>query len=333
MKTLTCKICNKGCRSPHLATCYRGVGKDDANLDCLLFSFPQLSQVVELLRIEGTCLAVAKRLDVPYKRVQEFCRLNNIALPSIQQANANAAKHSRFIETCRQKYGVDNVLSRGTPAFHKKNSTVRNRHGVENVMSLQIVKQQITETHLQKYGVKRVVNGKAISETKQQWTDEKRLAVATAISVSKAKTAHQRDSAFSWKSLNVPNKLESKVAQWLSELGIPYEFSFWIAGKQYDFRVGSLLIEVQGDFWHANPKRYAGHDILTFPGRKKVAALSIWEKDRQKKDLAASRGFEILYLWEDEITGMSKEALALRLEEALHSTTIHQPGHTPDARR
>ena len=330
MKTLICKICNKGCRSPHLATCYRGVEKDAAYLDCLLFSFPQLSQVAGLLRTEGTCLAVAKLLNVPYKRVQEFCRLNNIALPTIQQANSNAAKHSRFIETCRQKYGTDNVLSRGTPAFVKKNFTIKNRYGVENVRSLQIVKQKITETHLQKYGVKRVVNGEAISETKQQWSDEKRLAVAAAISVAKSKTAHQRDTVFSWKSLNIPNKLESKVAQWLSELGVPYEFSFWLAGKQYDFRIGNLLIEVQGDFWHANPKLYAEDDILNFPGKKKVAVLSIWEKDKRKKDLTASRGFEILYLWEDEIVGMSKETLALRLEEALHQASAHQPGHTFD---
>lgn len=329
MKTLTCKICNKMCRSPHLATCYRGVSKDVASLECLIFSFPQISQTAELLKVEGTCLAVARKLDIPYKRIQEFCRLSGIDLPNIQQANSNVAKHARFIETCQQKYGANNVLSKGTSVFNKRNLTIRRRYGVENVRSLQCVKQQITDTHLQKYGVKRIVNGAAISAAKSQWTDEQRLAVSAKLIAARAKSASKQDCDFSWKALNVPNKLESKVAQWLSELGVPYEFSFWIAGKQYDFRIGSLLIEVQGDFWHANPQHYGAQDQLSFPGKRKVSASSIWAKDQRKKDLAASRGFQILYLWEGEIASMTKEMLALRLEEALHRASIHQLERMP----
>ncbi|MEK6879954.1 MAG: NUMOD3 domain-containing DNA-binding protein, partial [Nanoarchaeota archaeon] len=55
---------------------------------------------------------------------------------------------------------------------------------------------------------------------------------------------------------------EKMVEQWLLENGINYKYSFILARKyQYDFIVPHLkyLIEVNGDYWHANPEFYGAN--------------------------------------------------------------------------
>lgn len=63
-----------------------------------------------------------------------------------------------------------------------------------------------------------------------------------------------------------------------------------------DYLYGKSIIEFQGDYWHANPLKYSGDEILI---GKKVAS-DIWEKDANKvRDLIA-KGYDVLIVWEDE---------------------------------
>ena len=96
-----------------------------------------------------------------------------------------------------------------------------------------------------------------------------------------------------------------------------FEFSFWIAGGQFDFRIGNILLEIQGDFWHANPKFYKESYELSFPGNIKIKAKDLWEKDYRKKVLAESRGYTLLYIWENDIKNCKnlKELIVRQLEQ------------------
>lgn len=84
-----------------------------------------------------------------------------------------------------------------------------------------------------------------------------------------------------------------------------------VGAKTYsvDFFLDGKIIEVNGDFWHANPSKYIAESILSFPGGKKTAR-EIWEKDaRRSKDLAAT-GYVMLVLWETDIITDRDAALA-----------------------
>ena len=73
----------------------------------------------------------------------------------------------------------------------------------------------------------------------------------------------------------------------------------------YD-KTKNLVIEFQGDYWHANPNKYNENDILEFPStflnRKKFKAKEIWEYDQNKKDFICKELNNPIYLqiWESE---------------------------------
>jgi len=74
----------------------------------------------------------------------------------------------------------------------------------------------------------------------------------------------------------------------------------------YD-KTKNLVIEFQGDYWHANPNKYNKEDILEFPtnilNRKdKIKAKEIWEYDKNKKDFICKELNNPIYLqiWESD---------------------------------
>lgn len=76
--------------------------------------------------------------------------------------------------------------------------------------------------------------------------------------------------------------------------------------RYFDFKVDNYLIELNGDFWHANPKIYAENDIINLPDSDGVLAKSLWEKDAQKLQLAQQNGFTVITLWECDLNDSKK---------------------------
>jgi len=75
--------------------------------------------------------------------------------------------------------------------------------------------------------------------------------------------------------------------------------------KYYDFKIDNYLIELNGDFWHANPKIYQATDIMPFPEGQKLVK-DIWEKDKLKKELALQNGYKFITLWECDLNNPNK---------------------------
>ena len=74
----------------------------------------------------------------------------------------------------------------------------------------------------------------------------------------------------------------------------------------YD-KTKNLVIEFQGDYWHANPNKYDKEDILEFPTnflnrKEKIKAKEIWEYDKNKKDFVCKELNNPIYLqiWESD---------------------------------
>ena len=99
------------------------------------------------------------------------------------------------------------------------------------------------------------------------------------------------------------SNLEGVVGAALQSLGIPYTWQFTLEKRQYDFRIdqSNLIIEVNGDYWHANPSLYEESSVIKYPGSKVVTARDIWDRDTIKREIAYKHGFDVLYLWESNI--------------------------------
>lgn len=95
-------------------------------------------------------------------------------------------------------------------------------------------------------------------------------------------------------------KDHSKIELDLLELLKEFEFaSGYICRKQVDLlcRKKKIAIEVQGDFWHANPEKYADDWINPVT---KTSAKEIREKDEKKRVFLESKGYTVLYVWEKD---------------------------------
>jgi len=93
-------------------------------------------------------------------------------------------------------------------------------------------------------------------------------------------------------------KPELEMEKLLKESNIKYKKQYWQRDSKrivfYDFILWdyNLLLEVDGDYWHANPKIYSS---MNEAQRKNV------NNDKYKEKLAKDRGFLIFRAWESEI--------------------------------
>ena len=87
------------------------------------------------------------------------------------------------------------------------------------------------------------------------------------------------------------------IAKILDDLNLEYKKEFAIAYineedckkhvKFYDFKIlgTNILIEVNGDYWHANPKYYSKKDLVKMRGVE-IPVTLIWQTDALKQEIA-----------------------------------------------
>ena len=70
----------------------------------------------------------------------------------------------------------------------------------------------------------------------------------------------------------------------------------------YDFYIPSLnaIIEFNGDYWHANPEKYSSGSYLKIQRVGDVLVDDIWERNKRKKEVAESNGYNFFVIWEKE---------------------------------
>lgn len=254
-----------------------------------------------------------------------------------------------MVKVSQEKYGVDNVLCTGTEFYRRRNETVRERYGVDNVFQIQEVKEKINKTILDRYGKLRVNNPEAISLSRASFSDDKWKSIAEKLRATRKGWSDERREKYSkgrgeltrefWKRVNDDflsgkffpkmNKIEEKVSQALELAKLDFQFSRFVARRQFDFHVTGtkVLIEVQGDYWHANPTIYSFADCLNFPGRREVHVCDIWARDEEKRRIAEKFGYRVIYVWEKDI----KEMSLVRLSESLSNQVMSLSTSSPES--
>ena len=69
----------------------------------------------------------------------------------------------------------------------------------------------------------------------------------------------------------------------------------------YDFvsTRANIVVEYNGDIYHANPEIYLAEDIPPFRGNTRTTR-EIWQYDTEKQDFIRALGFDVIIVWESK---------------------------------
>lgn len=102
-----------------------------------------------------------------------------------------------------------------------------------------------------------------------------------------------------------PTSIELAIAAALNALGVEHTSRFRPDdyNRPYDeFVPPNVLIEIQGDFWHANPLFYADKELYEAQQRNQ-------HRDVEKAAWASDHGYYLIVIWQNEINEHGAEHL------------------------
>lgn len=115
------------------------------------------------------------------------------------------------------------------------------------------------------------------------------------------------------------SNLQKRVSKLLSKAGIKHEVQVKVGKYFFDIKIGNILLEINGDYWHCNPQQYTATQIVKFPGHKKKRVIDIWKRDLKKKLEAVKRGYKVIYIWENEINTLTQSVLLQKLIKRINN--------------
>lgn len=198
----------------------------------------------------------------------------------------------KYKKTVEAKYGrgITNI-SQVQDVKDKKKRTFTNHYGVDNIWKLSEYNRKCAEQYPEshKEHLRKLYEGRD-----KFWNSASDEDIAAL--VKKASDTRQLNGMYS-------SSLETRFCRILNELDISYTRQFHLKHDRhpYDFFLcgSKIIIEINGNYWHANHKYYKEDDVIKYLG-KSISAKEIWERDKRHIDKAENMGYKVLVFWEDD---------------------------------
>ncbi len=309
MKKRKCPFCDQEFNggSSHIYKCNKrpnNLEKNEIKYEFYKFNFPSIAHK-SLLRqryiIEKMSYTeIKKEYEIDLKAIKWLLEYLDISKRSRSNSCILGAEKTK--NYYKQNHGVDNC-SQLEEIKEKKRKTFIKHYGVDNIRKWKPFYDYIDRVIKERYSISRSellsIKGKEVwqkltDEQKEEWLNKSILSDDAQQKVHRNKKGYNS------------SKLETRIEEVLKESNITYTSQFIIREnkkrKFYDFCLNEykIIIEVNGDYWHANPKFYKSNDIIYYCfGRKK--AKEIWLKDEEKRKMAENKGYKVIYIWENEL--------------------------------
>lgn len=249
---------------------------------------------------------------------------NYIELLGIKRTNSESKKtkvyKDKIESTNMKRFGVKNP-SQAKAIKKKKKETFLKNFGYENNfcnpkiqkvaqshIDYEKAQESIRDTLIKKYGDS-VYNPSQIPgvSVKIGESQKKRISKMTA-------DERRRMTEKARANITYVSSQEIRIQTILNQLDVEYTANGFLYAYNWDLIFkNKVIIEVQGDFWHANPKFYKESDVLL----DGLLAKDVWKKDNRKRKLIESKGYTVHYFWESDINNMTNEEIYNLLKEIL----------------
>lgn len=320
-----CPYCNQEIKpGMHIYNCAKKhkIDKDKKEIkyDFIIYNFPILTKEFIIQKYEKELWSLPdfnKEIGTDNKTVHFLVDYYEIHKRGLSESS-ELISQEKYKKTCMEKYGVDNC-SKLESIQKKKEETFIKNYGVDNIFKHNEFKQYIAENNFAwMYESSRkqrsVSQSKSIRHFWENVSDERKSEIH----------AYNKKQYQNWwfgltdeeriieiqKRTCYASRIETRVMKVLTDNNISFQSQVWIDRKSYDIKLSKtkIVIEVQGDFWHANPYRYNAEDILCHPGGH-ITANELWQKDEAKRKLAEKYGYKVFYLWESFINKSTDEEI------------------------
>lgn len=204
---------------------------------------------------------------------------------------------------------------------------VRERYGVDNISKLPNIQVKISQANIGRIVVvSDETRRKHSINSKKMWADPDTKECLKAAIKQGTNTPEERErrSKFQKDRMNNPEYVEklfgtcwgklSKLHQRfrieleLDKLGFVSE---QIIGNRLVDELHperKIVIEINGDYIHANPKRFKAEDIIRIPGEA-YTAQEKWKRDQCKLEYLRNKGYRVYVVWESDVLEHWKELL------------------------
>ena len=155
-----------------------GLTLDDVRISFLIHNYPNIATKdlieKEYILNKKSLPEIKKEYGLNYELITFLIEYYGFKRRSVKESTGLKNTRDKYKKTCLEKYGAENALSKGTKSYLKRNKTVQEKYGVNNVFQIEEIKARITPIMLERYGVKRCTNGDKVSETKLSFSEEKK---------------------------------------------------------------------------------------------------------------------------------------------------------------
>lgn len=271
-----------------------------------------INKIIELYKVEGLS---GKDISISIDGVlNEYQVLDLLAKFNIERRSQSEAKQTKLYKakyknTMNDEYGVDNPSQLDSVKTKKKETFIAN-YGYENNFCNPIIRAKAIEnnnSHSDEAKIKRlntlisrygVTNMSQIESVRKQNSERMKLKISKMSKLERRQFTEHARSCCTYES-----KPQQRVEEVLKNIkGIRYSSNTFLWSYNYDLVTDKKdIIEVQGEYWHANPNTYKPNDIM-FGGK---LAKELWDKDERKRVIAEENGYNLIYLWENDINSMS----------------------------
>lgn len=315
----TCPFCLRKLisGSGHIYKCDKNNYKDDKYKTKFLYinyNFPEITNI---------------------KNLEEEYIVNNLSLPDINKKYGIDFKSVTFLLdyfNIKRRNISDSAISISVP---KQRKLMTEKYGVEWGSQLESVKELKRENNLQKFGVDNIWKTEWFKKNRDRFYLEKfgmNLSEYNKLywlSLSEDEQKEHMINSVGKSSIN--SSIEIRIKSILDMMCIEYTSQKKIKNGKgslyfFDICINDILIEINGDFWHANPQKYKNNDILKFPKRE-IIAENLWLKDKIKYKEGRKNGYSVVYLWESLIRISSNSELEEILEDIINKRNFKKYGY------
>lgn len=285
-------------------------------IEKLTEKFPLLTKetLYDLYVIQQKSLPLIRQeYGVDFRACRDLLIYYGIPLRTISEARTTANGRQRIRLSLKEKYGVENP-SQIEWVKQKKKDTFQKHYGVDNIWKSADYYKWLDDYMLIHYGVKRVSTNpwgwRGAGEKRKPERIQKLWGGRDRWWASLSDEEKSSFMAEVCSKNTFGSKIETRVREALDQLHISHKRWVSVGHRNFDFGIDGcqILVEVNGDFWHANPSKYNAEDVIPFPdGHRK--AKEVWEKDKKKQLIAERKGYNVLVLWESDLKSMTDKDL------------------------